>query len=94
MMKCPICNKEMKNGRALHAHMMKSHMEEYREKGCKLSAFGIEKEQLEKTAPPDDFRPLNLSDQLEKIAYDEGYRYFSGGSAYKAAECRKLGWIS
>lgn len=94
-MKCPICSKEFAKGkRALHAHMMKDHLTEYREKGCKLEAFGVEPDPIQKSDPPEDFRPLNLGDPLEKIAYDEGYRYFAGGNAYKTAECRKMGWIA
>lgn len=94
IVKCPICNKEFSKGkRALHAHMMKDHLEAYREKGCKLEAFGIKPEPVKKTEPPEDFRPLDLSDSLEKAAYQAGYRYYAGEECYTSAECKKLGWI-
>ena len=116
-MKCPICGKEYEKGwRAVHAHMLKDHTAEYRKKGCKLSAYGLDiksepgntrkpKQKPESKAPkkrnapagqkqpPDDFRPLNRADQDESAAYDEGYRYFSGGNAYTSDECREKGWI-
>lgn len=94
-MKCPICSKEFAKGRrAVHAHMLKDHAAEYREKGCKLEAFGVKPDPVIKTEPPEDFRPLDMSNQLEKAAYEAGYRYYADGQAYMTAECRKLGWIA
>lgn len=93
-MKCPLCDRsDLKNTRALHAHMLKSHLEEYRARGCKLSAFGVKPETPVKSPVPDDFRPLNLNDPMEAAAYEAGYRYFSGEMVYKPAECKKRGWI-
>ena len=96
-MKCPLCENDYTGTNAdkqLHAHMMKSHMAEYRAKGCKISAFGIKKEPSVKADPPDDFRLLDLTDSLENAAYKGGYRYFAGEQCYTSAECKKLGWIS
>lgn len=120
MMKCPICGKDYQKGwRAVHAHMMKDHLSEYRAKGCKLSAYGIDikadpgpqakpkqktgtskpapknkpAKQIKPKAPPDDFRPLDKSDPDEREAFGEGYRYYSDGAAYTAAECRSRGWM-
>lgn len=94
-MKCPICGKEFAKGkRALHAHMLKDHAAAYREKGCKLEAFGVKDDPARNVEPPEDFRTLDLDQPLEKAAYEAGYRYYSNGNAYFPAECRKNGWIA
>lgn len=41
MSKCPICGKEYTDGRALHAHMLKSHLAEYRAADCSLEKMGV-----------------------------------------------------
>lgn len=52
-MKCPICGKDYPKGYAsLHAHMMKAHMDEYRKKGCKLAAYGIDTKAKDQSAQP------------------------------------------
>ncbi|MBR0596602.1 hypothetical protein [Sinanaerobacter chloroacetimidivorans] len=96
MMICPICKKEgLKNRNALHAHMLKSHLEEYRAKDCKLEAFGVVKEEpgAGRKEAPEGFRPLNKSHPLERAAYDAGMRYTDGDDVWTAAECKKAGWL-
>jgi hypothetical protein len=93
--------------------MLKDHTAEYKSKGCKLSAYGIDTkaepgqkpaakpkkpEAQKKSRPvkknrPEDFRVLNRTDPDEREAYEEGYRYYSGGNAYTGDECREKGWI-
>jgi len=100
MINCPICEKDLKSPRALHAHMLKSHIDEYRAKGCKISNFGIEekfetvwKKKESTSIAPEDFRTLDLSNPLEREAYSEGYCFVSDGNVYTIAECKEKGWI-
>lgn len=103
MFKCPICGVEYAGWRSLHGHMLKSHTAEYKAKGCRLSAYGINinsapgqkpiKQQPKKTEPPEDFRPLDLSDPDERECYDEGFRYYANGYACTSAECKERGWL-
>lgn len=95
-MKCPLCENEYNGAhpdKQVHAHMLKAHRAEYAAKGNKLSAFGLKKEPPIKTDPPEDFRPLELTDQWERSAYNDGYRYFANDAAYTTAECKQKGWI-
>lgn len=38
---CPICQKEYKNNRALNAHMLKAHIEDYRAHDCKIANYYV-----------------------------------------------------
>lgn len=107
--KCPLCDKEYEKIRALHGHMLKAHVEEYRAKDCKLSNFGLiyggirtpetrKKAEVNKggsagSARPSDFRILNKSNSEELAAYEEGYRFLSGGTVYSVEEAQERGWI-
>ena len=98
MFKCPLCDAQYEKWRSLHGHMLKSHTAEYKTKGCKLSAYGITIGSLadhapKKSEPPEDFRPLDLSDPDEKECYQEGFRYYANGYACTSEECKERGWI-
>jgi len=95
MYKCPLCEKEFLKTKALHGHMLKSHLTEYRTNGCKLSSYGIfhAKHHFEISGAPDGFRPLDLSNQLEKAAYERGYRFLYNGDCYTIDEVKSRGWI-
>lgn len=57
-MKCPICDRDFPKGfRAVHAHMMKDHLEEYRKKGCSLKNFGIDINAPENKPAPKEGKP-------------------------------------
>lgn len=84
-MKCPICNKEFSNGwRAVHAHMLKSHIEEYRAKGCKLSAFGItEKEEFKNLGKPKG-KAIESPKKQRKPAVPDDFRPLDTGNEVEA----------
>ena len=84
MYSCPICNKEFKGFKNLHGHMLRSHPEEFRERKCMLSAWGIrfdpmleEKDDQDPERKPvkNQIRLLNLNDPAEAAAYNDGFRY-------------------
>lgn len=104
--KCPLCGREYENGRGLHAHMLKAHVEEYRAAGCRVEnvASGSDgtktfakkekKEQKEqRPSRPAGLRPLRKTDRAEAAAYEEGFRYTDGENAYTAEECQEAGWL-
>ena len=97
MGKCPICGKEYDNNRRLNAHMLKAHIESYRAHDCKLANYGAGdaiKAVVEKAITvPADLRPLNLENMVERQAYNEGFRYISGGECYTSAEVKEKGWL-
>lgn len=95
MSKCPICGLEYKNGRGLHAHMLKAHKEDYKKHGNSVKNYQVddEKPKKEKYPRPDDLRLLNQEDHRENLAYAEGYRYIAKGLCYTAEEVKERGWI-
>lgn len=109
MVKCPLCDKEYKDGRALHAHMLKAHLSEYRAAGCKLSAFGVDarfsatrkKPAAASFSDPDPagrpvgLRMLRASDPVEAVARSRGYRFIDedSESIYTLDEVKRRGWI-
>lgn len=74
MYKCKICGKEYEKRRSINAHMMKAHMEEYKQAGYKLENVSAE---VAGGAGDKvhDLRVLNLNDSAEAEAYRQGYRF-------------------
>ena len=87
MYSCPICDKEFKGFKSLHGHMLRSHPDEFRERKCLLSSWGIRfdpalEEKSNSDPDPEQQQPikkhirlLNLNDPAEAAAYNYGFRY-------------------
>ena len=84
--KCPICGKTFNDGRALHAHMLKSHLAEYRAADCSLEKMGVpENERVFgrfKAGDGKRHKPVRPSDLPEKPA---GFRLLDPADAAESA---------
>lgn len=86
MVKCKLCGKEYKNRRGLNAHLLKAHIDEYRQSGCKLDQFCTGVQNVNDDV---QIRPLNLEDEAEQRAYESGYRFTDGDNLYTDDDMRK-----
>ena len=91
---CPLCSKFYDNRRSLNAHMLKAHYDDYKAHGCSIDAYNSMdgmKEVIENIS----VRPLDLSVEVEKLAYDEGYRFINDadGMCYTVDEAKAKGWL-
>ncbi len=103
MLTCKLCGKELKNKRAVHAHLMTVHAEQYRAAGMKQDKFlagssdtsGTDprQEAKEKKSRPDGFRHLNAKNQAERAAL-EFYDYIDAEeNLYTTEEAKQKGYI-
>ena len=92
MFECPLCKREMRNARALHAHMMKDHLEDYRAHNCRVANYVTD---MVKGDPiPKGFRLLDKTDSTERAAYEQGYRFIDDSEeVYTIDDVKNRGWV-
>lgn len=86
MIKCLICGKEFAEPRQMHGHLIRSHAEEYERSGYDMEQLteGYKRKPARFQAR---IRFLDLSNEIERKAYEAGYRYIDNDeNLYKPEE--------
>ena len=96
MFKCKICGKEFANKRAVHAHLLTTHGDEYRASGMKQANFveGVEQPPEESKERPRGFRYLSKHNEAERMALADGYCFVDDyENIYTIEEAKVKGWL-